>query len=152
MRRSFYSWTRDLHLYCGLFLCPFVLVFAVSTILLNHPSLAPAAPQPKAGRIIAGIDIPEGLDRLTGMERIHKLQPILHRAGISGEIDWIDYSPKKSRMVIPVMKPGERVTLELDLIARTVEIGLAVLLRDRDDIGGFRGGARGDVAATARKL
>ncbi len=56
------------------------------------------------------------------MERVRRLQPILRQAGISGEIDWIDYSPKKSRMVIPVMKPGERVTLELDLKARTVKM------------------------------
>ena len=28
--------TRQLHLYGGLFLCPFLLIFAISTIRLNH--------------------------------------------------------------------------------------------------------------------
>ena len=33
---GFYQWTRQLHLYLGLFICPFILLFAVSTIFLNH--------------------------------------------------------------------------------------------------------------------
>jgi hypothetical protein len=122
MPRRFYWLTRDLHLYCGLFLIPFVLVFSISTILLNHPSLAPAEQQPRTGRIISGIEIPEGLDRLTGMQQMQKVQPVLRQAGISGEILRIDYSPKTSKMVIPVMNPGRTTTLELDLRARTVEI------------------------------
>jgi hypothetical protein len=32
-----YGWIRDLHLYLGLFLCPAILTFAVSTLWLNHP-------------------------------------------------------------------------------------------------------------------
>jgi len=39
MRFRLYSLTRELHSYVGLFLSPFVLVFAVSVILLNHPDL-----------------------------------------------------------------------------------------------------------------
>ena len=34
--RRFYLVTRDLHLYVGLFLSPFVLVFAVSVFYLVH--------------------------------------------------------------------------------------------------------------------
>jgi uncharacterized iron-regulated membrane protein len=30
-----YAWTRDLHLYLGLFMCPFLLVFAGSTLLVR---------------------------------------------------------------------------------------------------------------------
>ena len=122
MPRRFYWLTRDLHLYCGLFFIPFVLVFSISTILLTHPSLAPAAQQPKAGRIISGIEIPEGLERLTGMEQMQKIQPVLRQAGVSGEVERIDYSPVKSRMVFAVMKPGQRTTLDLDLKARTLKI------------------------------
>ena len=40
--RRLYLVTRDLHLYIGLFLSPFVLVFAVSVVYLGH-GLAPRA-------------------------------------------------------------------------------------------------------------
>ncbi len=33
---TFHRFTRQLHLYGGLFLCPFLLIFAISTIRLNH--------------------------------------------------------------------------------------------------------------------
>ncbi|MCA9170274.1 MAG: PepSY-associated TM helix domain-containing protein [Planctomycetales bacterium] len=34
--KRLYSWTRRLHFYFGLFISPFILVFSVSTIILNH--------------------------------------------------------------------------------------------------------------------
>ena len=33
---TFYLWIRNLHLYFGLFVIPLVLVFAISTMMLNH--------------------------------------------------------------------------------------------------------------------
>jgi hypothetical protein len=36
--KVFYQINRQLHLYVGVFLCPFLVVFAISTIVLNHPS------------------------------------------------------------------------------------------------------------------
>ena len=36
VNETFNRFTRQLHLYGGLFLCPFLLIFAVSTIRLNH--------------------------------------------------------------------------------------------------------------------
>jgi len=34
--KGFYRLNRKLHLYFGLFLCPFLILFAVSTIMMNH--------------------------------------------------------------------------------------------------------------------
>lgn len=113
MPKSFYLWTRDLHLYFGLFLCPFILVFAASTVILNHPGLA--SESRPAVRTVSGIAIPPGIGRLEAMDRIHALQPVLRQAGVSGEVEWITYLPEKSRMIVPVAKPGERSTLELNL-------------------------------------
>ncbi len=31
-----YDWTRLLHFYFGLFISPFLVIFSVSTIMLNH--------------------------------------------------------------------------------------------------------------------
>jgi hypothetical protein len=123
MRKSFYKWTRDLHLYFGLFLCPFVLVFAVSTVVLNHPGLMPGTPEsPAVERTVSGLEIPEGIERLSGMERIRKLQPILRKAGVSGEVEWVRYQSETSRMIVPVMKPGETSTLDLNLKTRTATV------------------------------
>ncbi len=36
--RVFYQVNRQLHLYIGIFLCPFLVLFAISTIVMNHPS------------------------------------------------------------------------------------------------------------------
>ena len=38
MQKRFYLFTRDLHLYSGLFISPFVLLFAISVFVLVHPS------------------------------------------------------------------------------------------------------------------
>jgi hypothetical protein len=43
MSRRFYRVTRDLHLYFGLFISPFILVFAVSVFFLVHPQSQNAA-------------------------------------------------------------------------------------------------------------
>ena len=37
-----YRWIRDLHLYFGLFISPFILLFAGSVFYLNHGKLLPA--------------------------------------------------------------------------------------------------------------
>ncbi|TWU42378.1 PepSY-associated TM helix domain-containing protein [Novipirellula artificiosorum] len=36
--KLFYQLNRQLHLYIGVFLCPFLVLFAISTLLMNHPS------------------------------------------------------------------------------------------------------------------
>ncbi len=36
--RVFYQINRQLHLYVGIFLSPFLVLFAISTIVMNHPS------------------------------------------------------------------------------------------------------------------
>ena len=37
--KAFYRWTRDLHLYLGLLVSPFVIAFAVSVLFLNHAKI-----------------------------------------------------------------------------------------------------------------
>lgn len=50
-RSRMYRWTRNLHLYVGLFLSPFVLVYAASAVLLNHAYL----PWEGAGAPLSGV-------------------------------------------------------------------------------------------------
>ncbi len=109
-----YSLTRDLHLYVGLFLSPFVLVFAVSVVLLNHPGIPLGAPaESEAGT--RQVDLPPGLDKLEGTERIRQVRHILRQVGISGEIGFIRYSSGNKTLTIPVSKPGYEATVDIGL-------------------------------------
>jgi hypothetical protein len=60
----FYRWIRDLHLYFGLFISPFVLVFSVSVLFLNHAKIDPngwtGVRPPQAVRVPAGLDTAQG--------------------------------------------------------------------------------------------
>jgi len=118
--KTFYRWTRDLHLYLGLYLSPFVLVFAISTILLNHgwkPVGVPASP-----RVVDGIEIPQDLERVQGMRRALEVKKILAQVGVSGEINFIRTIPRENRIIIPVARPGQETTVSVDLKARTAVV------------------------------
>jgi hypothetical protein len=121
MRKFVYRWTRNLHLYLGLFICPFVVVFAVSTVALNHPPRARDESGSPA-TTVSGLQIPDGMEKLEGMDRVRKLQPVLRQAGVSGEVEWITYVPASSRMIIPVVRPGRKATVELDLKTGTATV------------------------------
>src|ERR1700730_1354859 len=42
--KAFYQWTRDFHLYFGLFVSPFVIAFAISVFFLNHAKVDTSVP------------------------------------------------------------------------------------------------------------
>jgi len=124
MAKAFYVFIRDLHLYFGLFISPFVLVFAISTLVLNHPGLAPekSGQAPATERIAQNVEIPDALERLEGREQVRALQGIMGQLGISGEVGFIRYIPEENRIIMPVLKPGQAITLDLDLAARQVKV------------------------------
>lgn len=116
--KRLYGWMRDLHLYLGLFLCPAILVFSVSTLLLNHPprstqdsasqSALPAKPIP--------IEVPEGSGTL------EQARQILHQLNVTGEIDYIRHDAVAGRLRIPVTKPGRSIVVDVDLRTRTATV------------------------------
>ena len=73
----FYRWTRDLHLYFGLFISPFLLVFAFSVFFLNHGKVAPDAGTSVETR--HNIQIPEDVERAQGKDAIARAQDILRQ-------------------------------------------------------------------------
>lgn len=112
-----YSWIRKLHLYFGLFISPFILVFAVSTIMFNHnwkPKNSES--DAKVQKRSALVEIPADVESLEGVKRI------MRQVGVSGEIDFIRYLRRDNRLVIPVMKPGQNITIDVDLESETAEI------------------------------
>ncbi len=113
--KKFYVCTRDLHLYAGLFLAPFILVFAVTAVFFNHPGLMNGGTPLVEKRAMSGIHIPEEALRLTGMGQIEALRPALRQAGVSGELGPVIYKRKEGRLVVMAMKPGESSNLDVDL-------------------------------------
>lgn len=119
--RRFYLWIRDLHLYFGLFVSPFVLLFSVSVFFLVHPSV-PEVSRPSASRTAGDLSLPADLDRRNVREQISALRPVLDALGVHGEINFIRRFPKERRLVVPVIVPGRETTVELHLETRSAVI------------------------------
>jgi hypothetical protein len=104
-RPNFYLITRDLHRYAGLFLSPFVLLFAVSVILLIHPDIPLGESSPLETEDLH-VDVPPGFDKIEGMERVEQAKQMIRQVGVSGEIGFVNYSRSTRTITIPVSKPG----------------------------------------------
>lgn len=118
--RRFYGIARDLHLYTGLFLSPFVLVFAVSVFFLVH---TPDAGPPGAARVrTLALAVPPGIAALAGRARVDAIQAVLARAGVKGEIGYIRHIPAEHRMIVPVTVPGRETTVAIDLARGSAEV------------------------------
>lgn len=113
---------RDLHLYVGLFISPFVLLFSVSVFFLVHNCLPKAVPDPTAARTVAELPLPPDVAELSGRERIVALKPALDWAGVHGEVGWIQHRPKDHRLIVPVTVPGRLTTVTIDLETREASI------------------------------
>jgi hypothetical protein len=128
-KRRFYNWTRDLHLYIGLFLSPFLLLFAISTIALNHPA-NPRATPPEVPLREQTVTI----DPAVAVNSLKQAKGLLRQLKVTGEIDVIRHNAKAGRLTIPVAKPGEFTTIDVDLqtkratVTRRVEGMLAGLI------------------------
>jgi hypothetical protein len=123
MKKRFYLITRDLHLYAGLFISPFVVLFAISVFALVHPSgsaLSISAVRPV--RSVQNLQVPPDVEKLSGRARVDAVRSLLDQAQVRGEIGFIQYSPKEHRLSIPVSVPGRETVFDLDLAARSATI------------------------------
>jgi hypothetical protein len=123
--KKFYPPARTLHLYIGLFVSPFVLIFSVSVLMLNHAGyLNRVMPVKRLPVIKTHLDkIPyDTSDLQTAKAIIKKLE-------IKGEIDFI--SQNDGHISFPVTLPGERTKIEVNKYTNDVLI-------TRDEEGVFR--------------
>src|SRR5207245_10936017 len=89
MRGRFYRLIRDLHLYFGLFISPFVLVFAISVFFLVHSWLPRIASETSTTRVASALPLPGDLQMLSGRPLIDALKPTLEKDGVPGEFVFI---------------------------------------------------------------
>jgi len=130
MRGRFYLIVRDLHLYLGLFISPFVLVFSISVFFLVHSWLPRLGPINSRQRVVSVAPVPETLQTLSGRPLIEALKPVLEKAGVHGEVGFVRHLAKEEKLVVPVIIPGRETTVSLNLASgeatiETRETGLA---------------------------
>lgn len=119
--RRFYLLTRDLHLYFGLFISPFVLLYAVSVIFLVHAWIPGTSEQPSV-RIVRDLTVPENAFDLSGRPQVDALRSLLDRLDVAGEINFIRRIPTDRRLIIPVLLPGRETTVDLNFETRSAAI------------------------------
>jgi hypothetical protein len=123
MSARLYVLTRDLHLYAGLFVSPFVLVFAVSVFYLVHGAAVRSGPAPDdPPRVVTEVDVPSDLARLEDRARVDALRPILDRLDVQGEIDFVRHLAKEHRLIVPVRLPERDTIVTLDYEQRSATI------------------------------
>ena len=121
MGKRYYLIARDCHLYLGLFLSPFVLVFAVSVFFLVHPQRTLSEDRPRI-RLASDLPVSADIERLSGREQVAALRPALEAMGVHGEVDFIRRIPKENRIVFPVRVPGHETMVDLNVVQRTAAI------------------------------
>jgi hypothetical protein len=114
-----YRWIRDLHLYLGLFISPFILLFAGSVFYLNHGKLLPDT---SSEEIYRGLLVPQGFDRLKGAAAVERAQVILPQIAVTGEIGFLRYVSKDRHLIFPVSKAGVEAMVDVDLEARSARV------------------------------
>ncbi len=133
MRGLCYRLLRDLHLYLGLFISPFVLVFTISVFFLVHSWLPRIGSEISTTRMVSALPLPQALEDLSGRPLIDALKPVLEKVGVRGEVGFVRHMVKENKFIIPVTIPGRETTVSISMVsgeARIVtrETGLAEAL------------------------
>ncbi len=108
--RQIYVWTRNLHLYFGLAISPFVLLFSISLIFLNHTWIPLGGPD-RVRQFTAAVSIPPGLEHLEGMARVEKVKEVMRQIGVTGEVSFVRLND--GGLIVPVQKPSQEITLHI---------------------------------------
>jgi hypothetical protein len=115
-----YRWTRDLHLYAGLFISPFLLLFAASVFFLNHAKVA--TDHATSIDTFSNVRVPPGLELLRGREAVDRARDMLPQLRVTGEIGFTRVVANTRHFVFPVSRPGSEVTVDVDLDARSAVV------------------------------
>ena len=118
MSRPFYRLTRDLHLYAGLFISPFVLLFSITVFFFVHGWFPATGSKASTTRVVRDLALPQNLESLSGRPLIDALKPTLEKAGVRGEIGFVRHDVKEQKLIIPVTIPGRQITMSLLLASR----------------------------------
>ena len=112
------AWNRRLHYYCGLLLLPFLMLFTISGLLLNHPTWRFTDYWPKRVETTAerAFQPPAGS---TDLERAREL---MRQFNASGEIEWLVQRQQPGSFDFRIDRPGRTVDVHADLNRRIATI------------------------------
>lgn len=114
--KQFYRPTRDLHLYLGLFVSPFVLLYAVTVLLLNHTYMPWGGDEGAVVRSSVAVSVPDEENSLEFATQIRR------QIGATGEIGFVNVNRETNRVSFPLEKPGERIMVRVDLSSGIAEL------------------------------
>ncbi len=117
---GFERWNRKLHFYAGLFLLFFMWLFAVSGLLLNHPtwSFAESWNNRKERNYERAITFPGREVK----DDLGQAREILGQLGIEGEILWTTTRTDANLFEFQVRRPGHFVFLKADFVNKRVSV------------------------------
>jgi hypothetical protein len=122
MNKILYTTTRNLHLYIGLFIAPFILVFSISVFFISYAWLPGAKAAAGPQRIVSNVSLPAKLDTLDGRARVDALQKVLPGIGVTGEIGYVQHNVKQRTLQFPVVVPGRETLVEINLVTHAATI------------------------------
>jgi hypothetical protein len=108
-RRS-YPGIRDLHLYLGLFIGPFVVLYALTAIFFVHAWLpwgGAESGEPRARTV--RVSLRDDSSSLVMAEQVRS------QIGVAGEIDYVNRDAEEQRLSFPIHGPGRRASVSVDL-------------------------------------
>lgn len=104
---------RDLHLYFGLFVSPFVLAFSVSVLFLNHAKVDTTTRT--SLETVRPVRVPAGVDTAQGPAAIALAREILPQVRIDGEVGSTRFVRATRHFILQVSKPGLEATVDVDV-------------------------------------
>jgi hypothetical protein len=114
MRGRLYWVVRDLHLYLGLFISPFILVFSVSVFFLVHAWRPGMKSEVANTRVVSAVALPADWKSLSGRPLVDALKPVVEQAGVRGEIGFVRHAVLENQLIIPVSIPGRETTVTIN--------------------------------------
>jgi hypothetical protein len=112
--KKYYPSVRNIHLYFGLFISPFVLIFSISALVLNHTDFIN-----KTNPIKNLPDIKTRIDKIPyDTTDLQTAKGIIKKLGIKGEIDYV--SQNDNQISFPVILPG--LTTKIKINKQTKEV------------------------------
>ncbi len=105
------SWNRRLHFYVGLVLLPFVGLFALTGLSLNHPEWS--FTEFWTNRHETNFQRP--IQPAVESTNLEKAQDMMRQLGISGQVQGITTYPASGHFDFSVVRPGRIISIRTDL-------------------------------------
>lgn len=125
LRVRFERWNRRLHYYVGLFLLFFLWLFAISGLVLNHPTWSFAESWTKRTETNSEYTIDALGPEFRG--NLAQAQEIMRQLRIQGEILWTTTRTEDSQFDFQVRRPGHYFFIKADLRRNRVTLRHSVV-------------------------